>query len=178
MEHLPVPEKLDSHSKILPMVGNRMEKWMEKGNFSLILAVVLPLICIAMMPVVSMMELAGLAIYELLLIAGVAWGTKKYFLFYSFPGQKYPIKAHMAIIVLCGLGTAAMVLIPSLWYIVVIIWVVSLVLSLACQLLRGEQEHLWAGFAIEFAMSVRAGYPVCLVFCFFIKAVWVLLMWI
>lgn len=172
---LPVPEKSDSHNKIISFVGTKMEKWMEKGNVSLILAVVLPLICIAMMPVVSIMELAGLAIYELLLIAGVAWGSKKYFLLYSFPGQKYPIKAHMVIISLCGLGAAAMVLIPSLWYIVVIIWMVSLVLSLVCQMLRGKQEHLWAGFAIEFAMAVRAGYPIFLVICLLVKAVCVLL---
>ncbi len=176
MEHLPVPEKTESHKTIIQILGEKMEKRMEKGNFSLILAVVLPLICIAMMPVVSLIELAGLAIYELLLIAGVAWGTKKYYLLYSFPGYKYLIEEHMAIIFLCGLGAAAMVLIPSLWYIVVIIWIVSLVISMARQLLAGQQENLWAGFAIEFAMAVRAGYLVFLLIGILIKAVCILLM--
>ena len=176
MEHLPVPEKLDSDNKFISIVGKQMEKQMEKGNFSLILAVVLPLICIAMMSVVSIMDLAGLAIYELLLIAGVAWGTKKYYLLYSFPGQKYQIEKHMVIIFLCGLGAAVMVLMPSWWYLVVIIWGVSLVVSMARQLLAEQQENLWAGFAIEFAMAIRAGYLVLLLICLFIKVVSVLLM--
>lgn len=175
MEHLPVPEKTDSPKTIIQILGEKMEKRMEKGNFSLILAVLLPMICIAMMPVVSMVDLAGLAVYELLLIAGVAWGTKKYYLLYCFPEKKYPIKTHIAIIFLCWMGAAAMVLIPSLWYVVVIIWVVSLVISMARQLLAGEQENLWAGFAIEFAMAVRAGYPVFLLICLLIKAGSVLL---
>lgn len=176
MEHLPVPEKSDSHKTIFSIIGKKVEKRMEKGNFSLILAVALPMICIAMMPDVSIMDLAGLAIYELLLIAGVAWGTKKYYLLYNFPEQKYPIKTHMVLIILCGLGAAVMVLIPSWWYIVVIIWVISLVISMARQLLAGKQEHLWAGFAIEFAIAVRAGYPVFLLICLMIKAVCMLLM--
>ncbi|MDE6567728.1 MAG: hypothetical protein K2K70_08370 [Lachnospiraceae bacterium] len=176
MEHLPVPEKSDSHRKGIRLVGEIMEKRMEKGNFSLILAVLLPLICIAIMPVVTIMNLAGLAIYELLLIAGVAWGTKKYYLLYSFPGKKYPIEVHIVIIVLCGLGAAAMVLIPSRWYLVVIIWVLSLIISMARQLLAGQQESLWAGFAIEFAMAIRAGYLVFLLICLFIKIVVFLLM--
>lgn len=176
MEHLPVPEKSNSHKKFIPIMGEKMEKQMEKGNFSLILAVVLPLICIAMMPVVSIMNLAGLAIYELLLIAGVAWGTKKYYLLYSFSEQKYQIEEHIMIIFLCGLGAAVMVLLPSRWYLVVIIWIVSLVISMARQLLTGQQENLWAGFAIEFAMAVRAGYLVFLLIGIMIKAVCVLLM--
>lgn len=176
MEHLPVPEKTNSHKKFISIMGEKMEKRMEKGNFSLILAVVLPLICIAIMPVVSIMDLAGLAIYELLLIAGVAWGTKKYYLLYSFPGQKYQIQEHIVIIFLCGLGAAVMVLIPFWWYLVVIIWVLSLVISMARQLLAGQQENLWAGFAIEFAMGVRAGYLVFLLICLLIKAGSVLLM--
>lgn len=176
MEHLPVPEKSDSQKGFFPIMGEEMKKRMEKGNLSLILAVVCPLICIAMMPVVSIKDLIGLAIYELWLIAVVAWGTKKYHLLYNFPGQEYLMKAHIVIILLCGLGAAAMVLIPSWWYIVVIIWIVSLVISLARQLLKGQQEHLWAGFAIEFAMAIRAGYPVFLLICLLIKAVCVLLM--
>lgn len=176
MEHLPVPEKSDAHKSILSPVGTKMEKQMEKGNFSLILAVILPLICISLLPIVSIMELAGLAIYELLLIAGVAWGSKKFFLLYTFSEQKYPIEEHIAIIVLCGMGAAAMALIPSWWYIVVLIWVISLVISMARQLLAGKQENLWAEFAIEFAMAVRAGYLVCFLFCFLIKVVFVLFM--
>lgn len=176
MEHLPVPEKSDSHKTIIQVLGEKMEKRMEKGNFSLILAVLLPLICVAMMPVVSMGEVAGLAVYELLLIGGVAWGTKKYYLIYCFLEKEYPIQEHIAIIFLCGMGAAAMVLIPSLWYIVVIIWVVSLVISMARQLLAGQQENLWAGFAIEFAMAVRAGYLVFLLICLLIKAGSILVM--
>lgn len=175
MDHLPVPEKTNSH-KGIASIGEKIEKRMEKGNFSLILAVILPLICIAMMPVVSMIDLAGLAVYELLLIAGVAWGTKKYYLLYCFPEKKYPIETHIANIFLCGMGAAAMVLMPSWWYIVVIIWIVSLVISMARQLLAGKQKNLWAGFAIEFAMAVRAGYLVFLILCLLIKAACVLLM--
>lgn len=176
MEHLSVPEKSDSQKGFLPIMGEKMKKRMEKGNLSLILAVLCPLICIAVMPVVSIKVLLGLAVYELWLIAVVAWGTKKYHLLYNFPGQEYPVEAHIVIILLCGLGAAAMVLMPSWWYIVVTIWIVSLIISLARQLLKGQQEHLWAGFAIEFAMAIRAGYPVFLLICLLIKVVYILFM--
>ena len=160
-----MPEKPGSHRSFMDIMEAKMQRRMEKGNLFLILAAILPLVHFACLPNISVVELAGFVAYELLLVAGVAWGTKQYYRRYALPGQEYPVRTHVVAVCLCGLGTAAMVLIPSRWYVVIILWIISLVISLVCQLASGERECLWNEFTIEFAMAVRGGYLLCLAAC-------------
>lgn len=170
MDHLPIPEKPDVYKSIMDIMRAKIDKRMEKGNLFLILAVLLPLIDFACIPVISIVELAGFVLCELLLVGGVAWGTKQYHRIYGLPRQKYPVEMHIAVICLCGLGAGVMVVIPSRWYVMVAIWVVSLIVSLLCQLLHGERDNLWNEFAVAFAISIRAGYLIYLVVCLLIMA--------
>lgn len=175
MEHLPMPEKSDSRGSVMDRMGAKIEKRMEKGNLSLIVAAILPLVNFACMPVISVVELAGFAIYELLLVAGVAWGTKQYYRLYSLPRQKYPVELHLPVICLCGLGAGVMVVIPAMWYVVLILWAVSLVFSLVRQLALGSREQIWNEYTVAFAIAVRAGYLASLAVCLLVMAAYLMI---
>lgn len=172
MEHLPKlekPDRKDWNREI--RLAARIGKRMERGNLSLILASMLPFLCLVFLRDLSVMDLAGFVLYELALVAGVAWGTKQYYRLYSLPGRKYRSDTHYLFQFLCGLAAAAMVLFPTAGFIVVLIWAGILACSLFLRFFRKEREQMWQEAAIEFAMAVRAGYLVCLVVCLLISVV-------
>lgn len=150
----------------------RIERRMERGNLSLLLAALLPFLCLVFLPKLSVAALAGFVLYEFVLVAGVAWGTKQYYRLYSLPGRFYHSRTHYLFSFLCGLAAAAMVLFPSMGFVVVLVWCGILAGDLLLRLLRKEQEHIRQEIVIEFAMAVRVGYPVCLAVCLLLAFVW------
>lgn len=169
MEHLPKLEHLNREdSNRRSDLAVRMERRMERGNLSLLLATLLPFFCLVFLPKLSVIALAGFVLFEVALVAGVAWGTKQFYRLYSLPGCFYHSRTHYLFPFLYGMAAAAMVLFPSMGFVVVLIWCGILVGNLLLRMLRREREQIWQEMMIEFAMAVRVAYPLCL-------AVWLIL---
>ncbi len=169
MEHLPKLEHLNREDfRRESRLAVRMERRMERGNLSLLLATLLPFLCLVFLPNLSGIALAGFVLYEVALVAGVAWGTKQFYRLYSLPGRFYHSRTHYLFPFLYGLVAALMVLFPSMGFVVVLLWCGILVGNLLLRMLRREREQIWQEMMIEFAMAVRVAYPICL-------AVWLIL---
>lgn len=173
MEHLPKlknPNRDDLNRRAGLAVW--IERRMERGNLSLLLAALLPFLCLVFLPNLSVIVLAGFVLYELVLVAGVAWGTKQYYRLYSLPGRFYHSRTHYLFPFLYALAGAAMVLFPSMGFVVVLVWCGILTGNFLLRLLRKDREHIWQEIVIEFSMAVRAAYPVCLAVWLLLAIVW------
>lgn len=169
MEHLPKLKHLNREDfNRESRLAVRMERRMERGNLSLFLATLLPFLCLVFLPKLSGIALAGFVLYEVSLVAGVAWGTKQFYRLYSLPGRFYHSRTHYLFPFLYALAAAAMVQFPSMGFVVVLIWCAILAVNSLLRMFLREREQIWQEMIIEFAMAVRVAYPICL-------AVWLLL---
>ncbi|MDO4167641.1 MAG: hypothetical protein Q4D32_09575 [Eubacteriales bacterium] len=160
MEHLPVSEtsRQGERKSGRWFLAEYNDRRMESGNISLIAAAILPLIHFALLSKISIVVFAGFVVYELLLVTGVAQGTKQYHKMYDLQGRSYPYGPHTPARWIFGFSIAFMAVAPSRGFPVLFIWCVGMLLSFVVNFIRGERKNLWKEFLVEYATAVRAGY--------------------